>query len=296
MAHYQEIGSHDRQRKSLTVSLKPLLSLFGVVCAVGVLFVAIRSHTSSLGHGMRVGTTSTHLVAPMHSQIQRIAQPGSMCMRTTPSRESSIRRDTSMRVTEAPVEVESSAAATGDDEVEKDAYAHLRFIRGSPHKYRRVVDTIRGRSYEEALAILQFMPYRACENVLKVVRSAAANAAHNMDMKKSKLYISDIWVDEGPIMYRFKYRAQGRVNRIRKPTSHLFVRVKERQEGETGSKFFSRRRRRKEVGPNWKGQYIEDPVEIVADNVDFEEGAEEEVEVAETAAETVAPVEGEESS
>jgi len=162
----------------------------------------------------------------------------------------------------------------------------LRFVRGSPHKYRRVIDTIRGRSYEEALAILQFMPYRACENVLKVVRSAAANAAHNFDMKKSKLYISDIYVDEGPIMYRFKYRAQGRVNRLRKPTAHIFVRVKERVASDEGSQYFRRRRRRtKEVGPNWKGQYIEDPVEIV-DSVEFEDEA-----VAEEVAAEVAPVE-----
>eukprot|EP00466_Bigelowiella_natans_P019747 jgi/Bigna1/54535/estExt_Genewise1Plus.C_370023 len=191
--------------------------------------------------------------------------------------------DTSVRVTDTAVqEVEAPTQTAQDD---KDATAVLRFIRGSPHKYRRVVDTIRGRSYEEALAILQFMPYRACENVLKVVRSAAANAAHNQDMKKSKLYISDIWVDEGPIAYRFKYRAQGRVNRIRKPSSHIFVRVREREAEETGSKYFRRKRKgRKEVGPNWKGQYIEDPVEVV-DSVEFEEDAVEE------AAETVPVVE-----
>merc|ERR1712146_19121 len=99
-----------------------------------------------------------------------------------------------VHVTEAPAMDASSAPAAVNDEGadEQLARAHLRYVRGSPHKYRRVLDTIRGRSYEEALAILQYMPYRACENVLKVVRSAAANAAHNYDMKKSKLFINEI--------------------------------------------------------------------------------------------------------
>ncbi|NEP19705.1 MAG: 50S ribosomal protein L22, partial [Leptolyngbya sp. SIO4C1] len=57
--------------------------------------------------------------------------------------------------------------------------AVARYIRMSPHKVRRVLDQIRGRSYREALIILEFMPYRACEPILKVLRSAVANAEHN---------------------------------------------------------------------------------------------------------------------
>ena len=60
----------------------------------------------------------------------------------------------------------------------KEIKAIARYIRMSPFKVRRVLDQIRGRSYREALIILEFMPYRACDPVLKVLRSAAANAAH----------------------------------------------------------------------------------------------------------------------
>ena len=68
--------------------------------------------------------------------------------------------------------------------------AIARFIRMSPFKVRRVLDQIRGRSYREALIVLEFMPYRACDPVLKVLRSAVANAEHNAGLNPADLKIT----------------------------------------------------------------------------------------------------------
>lgn len=104
--------------------------------------------------------------------------------------------------------------------------AIARYIRMSPFKVRRVLDQIRGRSYREALIILEFMPYRACEPVLKVLRSAVANAEHNAGLEPEKLMVSQAYADQGPVMKRFQPRAQGRAYQIRKPTCHITVAVK----------------------------------------------------------------------
>jgi large subunit ribosomal protein L22 len=103
--------------------------------------------------------------------------------------------------------------------------AIARFIRISPYKVRRVLDQIRGRSYADALIILEFMPYRACDPVLKVLRSAAANAQHNAGLDREKLVISSAFADQGPCLKRFQPRAQGRAYQIRKPTCHITVAV-----------------------------------------------------------------------
>jgi large subunit ribosomal protein L22 len=107
----------------------------------------------------------------------------------------------------------------------QEVKAIARYIRMSPHKVRRVLDQIRGRSYQEALIILEFMPYRSCEPVLKVLRSAAANAEHNEGMDRSKLMVSQAYADQGPALKRFRPRAQGRAYQIRKPTCHITVAV-----------------------------------------------------------------------
>jgi len=99
-------------------------------------------------------------------------------------------------------------------------------VRMSPHKVRKVIDQIRGRSYEEALMLLEFMPYRACYPILQVVCSAAANANHNLGLSKANLIISKAMVDQGPVLKRFRPRAQGRGYRIRKPTCTITVFVK----------------------------------------------------------------------
>ncbi|NET11298.1 MAG: 50S ribosomal protein L22 [Merismopedia sp. SIO2A8] len=110
-------------------------------------------------------------------------------------------------------------------ETENQVKAVARYIRMSPHKVRRVLDQIRGRSYREALIILEFMPYRACEPVTKVLRSAAANAEHNEGYDRAGLVISEARADQGPSLRRYRPRAQGRAYMIRKPTCHITIAV-----------------------------------------------------------------------
>ncbi len=110
-----------------------------------------------------------------------------------------------------------------DTSVETRAIA--RYIRMSPNKVRRVLDQIRGRSYREALIILEFMSYRACDPVLKVLRSAVANAEHNNGLDPATLVVSKAYADRGPSLKRYRPRAQGRAYMIRRPTCHVTVAV-----------------------------------------------------------------------
>ncbi|AKG23507.1 50S ribosomal protein L22 [Calothrix sp. 336/3] len=107
----------------------------------------------------------------------------------------------------------------------KEVKAIAKFVRMSPFKVRRVLDQIRGRSYREALIILEFMPYRACDPVLKLLRSAAANAEHNAGLDRASLKITQAYADQGPVLKRFQPRAQGRAYQIRKPTCHITLAV-----------------------------------------------------------------------
>ena len=105
--------------------------------------------------------------------------------------------------------------------------AVAKYIRMSPHKIRRVVDQIRGRSYQEALMILEFLPYKAGGPVWQVIHSAAANAKHNFKLDKKKLVIETIFANEGPKLKRIRPRAQGRAYKIVKSTCHITVIMKE---------------------------------------------------------------------
>jgi large subunit ribosomal protein L22 len=109
----------------------------------------------------------------------------------------------------------------------QEVKAVAKYIRMSPLKVRRVLDQIRGRSYREALIILEFMPYKACEEIVKVLRSAVANAEHNAGLDPAKLVVSTAYADMGPVLKRFRPRAQGRAYQIRKPTCHITVAVSE---------------------------------------------------------------------
>ncbi|NLY56021.1 MAG: 50S ribosomal protein L22 [Firmicutes bacterium] len=111
-----------------------------------------------------------------------------------------------------------------------EARAVARFVRISPRKARQVIDVIRGKDVDEALAILQFMPKKAAYLVSKVVNSAVANAENNFDMDRDRLYVAEAMVDEGPIMKRWRPRARGRADRILKRSSHISIVVRERKE------------------------------------------------------------------
>lgn len=112
-----------------------------------------------------------------------------------------------------------------------EARAIAKFIRVSPRKARMVVDLIRGKKLEEALAILRYTPNKATEAVTKVVKSAAANAEHNYEMDKDELIISQVYVDQGPTLKRFMPRAMGRADVMRRKTSHITVVVSDKKEG-----------------------------------------------------------------
>nr|YP_010898277.1 ribosomal protein L22 [Dipterocarpus littoralis]WHL46706.1 ribosomal protein L22 [Dipterocarpus littoralis] len=98
----------------------------------------------------------------------------------------------------------------------------------SAHKARRVIDQIRGRSYQETLMILELMPYRACYPIFKLVYSAAANARHNRGLNEANLVISKAEVNEGTAVKRLKPRARGRSYLIKRPTCHITIVLRDR--------------------------------------------------------------------
>ena len=110
---------------------------------------------------------------------------------------------------------------------EKQARAELRHARISARKVKIVIDTIRGKNAKEAIAILKYTNKAAAPVVEKLVKSAMANAVNNHNMDEIKLYISEIFANQGTTMKRIMPRAQGRANRIRKRTSHITVVLKE---------------------------------------------------------------------
>lgn len=112
-----------------------------------------------------------------------------------------------------------------------NAKAVARTVRIAPRKVRLVVDLIRGKQVGEAVAILRHTPKAASPVVEKVLKSAVANAEHNYELDPNNLYISEIFVDEGPTLKRFRPRAQGRASAINKRTSHITVVVSEKKEG-----------------------------------------------------------------
>ncbi|MBO1740325.1 50S ribosomal protein L22 [Leifsonia sp. TF02-11] len=109
-----------------------------------------------------------------------------------------------------------------------ESIARVRHIRVTPMKARRVVNLIRGKQAQEALAILKFAPQGASEPVYKLVASAIANARVKADqsntyLDEQDLYVSRAFVDEGTTLKRFQPRAQGRAFRINKRTSHITI-------------------------------------------------------------------------
>lgn len=110
-----------------------------------------------------------------------------------------------------------------------EARAVARYLRISPLKARQVVDLIRGKDVNEALAILKYTNKRSAPMVYKLLKSAIANAEHNYDMDSDDLYISEIYVDEGPTIKRMRPRAYGRADLRRHRTSHITVVLREKE-------------------------------------------------------------------
>jgi large subunit ribosomal protein L22 len=111
------------------------------------------------------------------------------------------------------------------------AKAIVKYVRISPRKVRQVVNLIRGKKVSDALAILKFTPHGSTVPVTKVLKSAVANAEHNLELVADNLFVNEVFVNEGPTLKRIKARAMGRADQIRKRTSHITVVVGEKKEG-----------------------------------------------------------------
>ena len=107
-----------------------------------------------------------------------------------------------------------------------EANAKVTFVRIAPRKVKIVLDLIRNKPCEEAMAILKYTPKAACEPLYKLLKSAMANA-ENKNMDVTRLYVAACSVDQGPTLKRIRARDKGRAYRINKKTSHINITLKE---------------------------------------------------------------------
>ena len=115
-----------------------------------------------------------------------------------------------------------------EDVIIQEAKATLKFARISSRKVKIVADLLRGKNIDEALAIVKFTPKAASEIVEKLLKSAMANAENNHNMAHEKLYVAEIYANQGPTLKRIRPAAKGSAVRIRKRTSHITIVLKER--------------------------------------------------------------------
>jgi large subunit ribosomal protein L22 len=109
-----------------------------------------------------------------------------------------------------------------------EVHARMSYLRVAPRKTRFVVDLVRGKPVDEAIRILAFTRRAASEPVLKLIKSAVANAGQNESIDVDTLFVKDIQVGPGPMLKRFQPRAMGRAFPIKKRTSHVTVVLQER--------------------------------------------------------------------
>ena len=110
-----------------------------------------------------------------------------------------------------------------------EAVAKLKYARISPRKVSIVLDLIRNKPVDIAMAILRHTPQAACEDLSKLLKSAVANAENNFNMDHDKLYISECFVCPGPILKRIRPKDHGRAHRIEKRSSHVTIVLKEKE-------------------------------------------------------------------
>lgn len=120
---------------------------------------------------------------------------------------------------------ERKALGIGKDE----GRAVLKYARISSRKVKIVIDLIKNKNLEEAYGILRFTPKAASSILMKLVKSAEANAVTNNGLDKEDLYVAEAYATQGPTLKRIMPRAQGRANRINKRTSHITVVLKEKE-------------------------------------------------------------------
>jgi large subunit ribosomal protein L22 len=110
-----------------------------------------------------------------------------------------------------------------------EAKALKKHVRISPRKMKPIADLVRGKDVKEASAILKFTPRKGARELLKVLESAVANAENNFDMDVERLYVSQVYANQGPVMKRWYAGSMGRANPILKRTSHIGVAVAEKE-------------------------------------------------------------------
>ena len=114
------------------------------------------------------------------------------------------------------------------EEIIPQAKATLKYARISSRKVKIVADLIKGKDIDEAMAILKYTPKASSEILEKLLKSAIANAENNHNMAHEKLYVADIFANQGPTLKRIRPAAKGSAVRIRKRTSHVTIVLKER--------------------------------------------------------------------
>lgn len=122
-----------------------------------------------------------------------------------------------------------SKAVQRAEKKDRRPMAKAKYIRISPYKVRAVLDVIRGKEYREAVAILENLNKSSSEPVLKVVKSAGANAENNLGMSTANLFVAECYADQGPTLKRYMPKAHGRAGGLLKRTSHITVILDEKK-------------------------------------------------------------------
>ena len=114
-------------------------------------------------------------------------------------------------------------AAARKQNADKRPRATAKYVRVAPRKVKIVVDLIRGKQVDQALAILAYTPKSAAPVVEKLLNSAIANAENNLQMDRSDLYVAEAYANQGPTLKRYWARSHGRADMIKKHTSHITI-------------------------------------------------------------------------
>lgn len=118
--------------------------------------------------------------------------------------------------------VKEKAAARKANQ-DKRPRAVAKYVRVSPRKAQIVVDLIRGKKVDDALAILMYTPKSAAPVVEKLLNSAIANAENNLELDRGSLYVAEVYANQGPTLKRYWARSHGRADMIKKRTSHITI-------------------------------------------------------------------------
>ena len=118
---------------------------------------------------------------------------------------------------------EKQKAAFRKENADRRPKAHAKYVRISSRKVKIVIDLIRGKNVDEALAILMYTPKAACPVVAKVLNSAIANAVNNQELNRENLYVAEVYANPGPTLKRYVARSRGSASPMLKRTSHISV-------------------------------------------------------------------------